>query len=328
MAKKGIIFIVLSVIVFSSCVEGNNKAVNYQPIHIIFVALHWSQDSVVSPDIVSLVKPIKSGECGENQYYIGYDGHLHFKTIVGDSIESKDVDVKESIFDRHWFGEPSAEKKSEEIEKYLSEINLSNLFPKKVDSASKDQLLYKLSKYFSQNPQDSIFILRKSNDENMFTGIRSFKNLDSLKKAIADQACKTKVRSFIIILETNETEVQTGLGIASPKNGLSSDLSGLKNMLLSINRLNSESFTQRKTAVDKITDKYFADQFTISLNYGAYNDQVAKTFNTGRDYLDQLASNKHLSDIQVKHADKDANGKITHIDVVEIQKNDIDVHSK
>jgi hypothetical protein len=179
---------------------------------------------------------------------------------------------------------------------------------------------FNLISYLSTITNKSNIFLYSKNINLKIDSISISNSIDDLRTAISNFICgqNTNISKIIVIYDPTISQ-DTFANQPTPTQPTNIDVNA-KSILLQVNKLSVLGATDREQNVKKIIDTYFADNFKISLSIGESNPSVAKTFENGAEYLNQLSTNAHLSDIVVTRADINNLKKITRIDLVEIQR--------
>lgn len=317
-------FLLLGVLVISSC-KYMSKNETHLKIDVAYLSQSkiCTQDNKLPVELNEVFKPIDLNNL------IGIlEGKIYqLSTKSSDFISVSDSNYNSIVKIRHKFlTQDTYDATLKNYEDMLSNMNTQKLCTAESNSANAFENLNNLIKI---NGYSEILVLSLNIKDSLWNNYVVYNDVHILKNHITEVYKKSSQDKILVIVEPDEKDPHDVIVDTSEKaEGASPVNDGkIKEILQKINKLNVLSFSQRKVEVDKIVDSYFADQYAISVSFG--NDSsVIKKFKNGRDYLDQLASNKHLKDIKVNHSEKDSYGRIKKIDIIEIQKNDIEVAIK
>ncbi len=306
MNRKYLIIVIFSLFSFYGCIDNNNKSTTYQGINIKFIVDNIN-DSAIPSEIITLIKPFSSVSCnGAN--LIGYDGYIHFVNINNDSASNVDLKANESFFDKHWLGEPSVSKKSEEIDGYFSAVKVPASLIQK-PGAGNDKVTGNIQKYIKLHIDYTPFVLIKPGGSNSYPEAASYSNIDSLKSAIATSCCKNKTKNVIVIIQSGN-----GAATSSPDN--------LTQLLTKIGDSGAADSTRMK-GVDEAMNTYFTPDFVVIMHDGnaEANPRIWENKGEGKKYLERLATDVSLTGIKIISAEKsNKDNKISKIELVEIHQ--------
>lgn len=284
----------------------------YQNIGIQFLLnSKLSNNKKIPNDIITSIKPIILKDCGDTAF-IGYDGQLHFIRFDLDS-SNRIIDLKgkEPSFQLNLYGGVSPEKMSQNIDGYFSEVDLPLELTKQGTITDSNILMLKVQNYILQNKETATFIYDKKSFDNSYMGIQVFKNIDSLKNTIGLLACKSDVKNFLIICG-----LPNGTGEPPMNNFIE-----LQQILM---KIVTGSYEDRTKVKDDALRMYFADKFSVTVKHENPSSKIDIVENMdGAEYMNKLLGELHIVNIEITNCMKD-NDRITHIDVKETRKKDID----
>lgn len=168
---------------------------------------------------------------------------------------------------------------------------------------------------FSSNLKEKKnYFVYSTNEDLKIDSITVYHSEDDLRKAISQALCINNFSKIVVLYEPSTN------GDSPPPPQACSDL---QQLLIKI--ATSANYAERTKAKDDAVRMFFADKFSVTLK-NEHGD-IVDEYEMGGEYLDKLVADFHIIDFRIVNCQKNQD-KITHIDVVEKRKNDVDVKAE
>lgn len=225
-----------------------------------------------------------------------------FKPI---SISRLDISNKE-VETNAWYFEDMGENTVDFGKSWLSQyFKDSTIHQYLLEPSARDG---SIEQFLSFN-KDHTFIFSEDISEPNLYEMPVYSKIQPLKKAVAEFICTKNPESLYILILTNSKQPSVGNPISSGTPPVSSD-----NPFLSLlDHMKSDE--ERLREVDNIINTYFTTSATVE-QYGQ-NQTISEPAVSVRDYLNSIVLYRTIEKIDILKAEKDENGKIWNIKVLE-----------
>lgn len=327
MFKSKILFFFVLCFLAQSCMD-KRKEIQSIPLDLKIITCDKLTNDDVKQELINIITPLRSQNCDTTIAYAAYDGKIHFQRFgIDNSSQSIEIIGEEPWYDFHIFGEPAIDKKIENItENYFKNAKISEALLKP-NTISNEDVIFNLKKYLSENKEAKQFIFSKDMTENNYDGIKVYHSIDSLKNAIALNACQNKTSKFIVIckLPNFSQPILPTSQVGKPNSTVvdKSQFEEIRTALLSI--------TQKSNPIERrnLASKIFRDKFTANVNFKIYKDNINSMPTDYGDYdgsgfifyMKKLRSDDSILDLNIVKIERSTtDGKISYLELIEIHK--------
>jgi hypothetical protein len=305
-------------LIFGCAEKTENLEGGYVRVKLLIVTadpLGTSETDTLSDDFKLLPTPLVSEGCS-SVAFLPYDGFLHFVRINTGKVTSVDLEGITAWYDFEIWGQVAPVKKSQDIVRWLSTVPITAQLA--ASSTLNDSLKRTAMLTYAENLNAvTIFTYSPKQKRKTIDKYPTFNDIDSLRTAIADSACKLKATSFVILynlpLLGEEREFASFSSTAQ-------DSAFRKTIRLLYGR--GQSRAERESTAKEVVEKYIEKSKTIIQVYktagkNTTNKITLSSEDAGK-YLMELATRDGITQIDVEDLKFGDNSKVMSVTFHEI----------